>query len=118
MFPKIINLTLLILNKSIEVVLEDYQKKFYQPAFSRQELRQKIVSNVLTKIPNQYTIIEDEQELPKDPNFLYCYLEQRVRLEILIRESLVYLLQENLDETNFHISPKENPLNDSSHWVG
>jgi hypothetical protein len=118
MFAKIINLTLLLVIQEIEEVLKDYPEHPYQIAFSVPELRNKLTLHVLNQLPNYYTILEDAEELPVDARFLYASKQEQVRLENLIRRSIVNLFRENADSISGYISQKDNPDNKSSRWFG
>jgi hypothetical protein len=106
MLPRIINLTLLLVIKEIEDILEDYPEDPYQVAFSIPELRQKLILHVLNQLPSYYAILEEDQELPSNPKSLYSSLEEKVCMEILIRESIVELFRENADSISCHIGQK------------
>ena len=118
MFPKIINLSLLLVMKELEKALENFPEYPYQVAFSIQELRHKLIVDVLGQIPNYYALLEASQELPGDPNFLYSSFEDRVLLELLIRESIVRLCRENRELITCYISQKDNSLSNPSPWLG
>lgn len=106
MLPRIINLTLLLVLKEIEDILEDYPEDPYQVAFSIPELRQKLILHVVNQLPSYYAILEEDQELPSNPKSLYSSLEEKVCMEILIRESIVKLFRENADSISCHIGQK------------
>jgi hypothetical protein len=106
MLPRIINLTLLLVIKEIEYILEDYPEDSYQVAFSIPELRQKLILHVVNQLPSYYAILEEDQELPSNPKSLYSSLEEKVCMEILIRESIVELFRENADSISCHMGQK------------
>lgn len=93
MFPRIINLTLLLVIKEFEDALKNYPEYPYQRAFSMPELRQKLIFNILDKLPNYYTILEEDQEIPSDPKILYSSFEEKICMEILIRESIIEIIE-------------------------
>jgi len=99
-----------IVTQEIENVLADYPNHPYQVAFSIHELRQKLITHVLGHIPNCCAVVEDEQELFRTPN-LQRSLQERVRLDTLIRGSILHLLRENADWVGCHIYRKENSSN-------
>lgn len=105
---KLINLTLPLVIKQVQDILDDYPEHPYQVAFSIYELRQKLIAHVLSQIPNIHTV-EGVQELPTDPKLLYpSSLEQRLYMETLIRGSILHLLRENADRISRHIPQLEN----------
>ncbi len=113
MSHEIINLTLPITIQEIENVLEDYPEHPYQVAFAIHELRQKLIAHVLSHIPNRYTV-EGTQLPPRNRQSLDSSLEQRVRLETLIRGGILHILRENADWVGRHIPQNENSGNETS----
>lgn len=107
----IVNLTLPVVLREIDNVLEDYSEYPYQVIFSVEEFRQKLIAHVLSNIPNRYTVIEDLQAPQKDANFLYSPITERLRMENLIRGGILHILRENADTVGFMIAQKHNSLN-------
>lgn len=56
MFPKIINLTLQLVIYEVKDILNSYPDYPYQLSFSNQELRQKLITYILSRFPNYYAI--------------------------------------------------------------
>lgn len=108
MFQKITNLTLWLVIDEVEDILSYYPEYPYQVAFSNHELRQKVITYILRRVPNYYAIIEDGQYLPKDPRFLYTSLEEQVHVEVLICNSIVEVFQENADSISCNLLQKVN----------
>lgn len=104
MLPRIINLTLWLVIKETEDLLEEYPEYPYQMAFSFQELRQKLISSVLNQISDQYyVILEAQQELPKNTQILYGAPEEQLLLKALIRGNIMNVLRENEEWIHNHI---------------
>ena len=103
MLPRIVNLTLQLIVYEIENVLPDYLNHPYQVIFSNQELRQKLILHILAQTPNYYVILESSKELPNDPTVLYRSFEEKVAMEILIRESITHIFQENGNLIDYHV---------------
>ncbi len=101
----IVNETLPVVLQEIENVLADYPTYPYQVAFSIEELRQKLIAHVLSQIPNRYSVIEDTQESLRKSKFIKRSLEEQVRLETLVRGSVLHLLRENADWVGHRIFP-------------
>ncbi len=95
MSQELINLTLSLVIQEVEDILDAYPDYSYQVAFSSQELRHKLIIEVLGQVPNYYAIVEDAKQLPTDPRVLYSSLEERVRMESLIRKSIVFVFHDN-----------------------
>ena len=111
MSHKIVNLTLPLVLKEIENVLEDYAEYPYQVAFSVEEFRQKLIAHVLSNIPNRYTVMDDLQEPPKDAKFLHRSIAERLHIEQMIRGGILHILRENADTVGFMIAQKDLSLN-------
>lgn len=98
MAQKLINLTCLLIIQEVEEILKDYPQNPYQSAFMNPALWNRLINNILNQIPNQYYIILNEsEEFPDNIRILYSSLEERMHLEMIIRQSLVYLFQEYAD---------------------
>ncbi|MBE9127544.1 MULTISPECIES: hypothetical protein [unclassified Coleofasciculus] len=97
MNQKIINLTCLLIIQEAEEILKDYPQNPYQSALINPALWNRLINHVLNRIPNQYyTILNESEEFPDNIRILYSSLKERMHLEMIIRQSIVYLLQEHL----------------------
>lgn len=84
--------------QEIEHVLEDYPEHPYQAAFSIEELRRKLVNHVLRYLPNRDSATSGEAQTPTaDAKFSYRSIQERIRLNVLIRGSILHILRENAD---------------------
>jgi|ERR687885_972184 hypothetical protein len=77
MNKQIINLTLPVVIEEIENILATYPTYPYQQAFSAAGLRQDLVAYVLSRVPNQYAVVEETQS-SSNPTLLPCYSTQRL----------------------------------------
>lgn len=111
MSHQIVNLTLPVVLREIENVLEDYPEYPYQVAFAVEEFRQKLIAHVLSNVPNRYTVIDDSQKPSKDYEFLHRPIAERLQMENLIRGGILHILRENADSVGFMITQKEYLLN-------
>lgn len=111
MSHKIVNLTLPLVLREIENILEGYPEYPYQVAFSVEEFRQKLIAHVLSNVPNRYVVIDDLQEPPKEMKFLYRPIAERLRMENIIREGILRILRENAETVGFMITQKDYSLN-------
>ena len=102
-----INLAQPLVIQEIDNVLEDYPEYPYQVAFSIDELRQKLIAHVLNHLPYRYTTIENGQKLSRGSNSLFPSLAQRLRLNVLIRGSILHLLRENADWISRRLPQKD-----------
>ena len=83
--------------QEIENVLEDYPVHPYQDAFSIAELRQQLVNHVLCHLPQRNSVMGDVQQSSTDTQLPYRLKQERIRLDALIRGSILHLLRENAD---------------------
>jgi hypothetical protein len=94
--------------QEIENILEDYPEHPYQAAFSIKELREKLVAHVLRHLPTRYSGLGETQEPTADVKFSYRSKLDRVRLDVLIRGSILHLLRENADWISRHTQRLDN----------
>ncbi len=96
--------------QEIENVLNDYPEYPYQVAFSMEELRSELVTHVLSHIPNCCSV---NGQAPKPTTYakLSCRsTPEQVRLDILIRGSILHLLRENADWVSRKIQQLDNSV--------
>lgn len=94
---KIANLTLPMVTEEVEEILQDYPRYPYQVAFSIHKLRQLLIAAVLSQIPNEYTVIEDTEELSIQHQNYHSPLQKRLHREMIIRQSIVDILRKNAE---------------------
>lgn len=110
----LINLTLPAIFREIEDVLAEYPEYPYQVAFSLSQWRQALIVRILNQTRCHYTLVENSEDISINPYHLYLPLEQRLRLEGIIRETIIHLLQEYLDWNFYQIMPKSKLLSGKS----
>lgn len=99
----LINLTLPVIIQEIEYVLEEYPEHPYQAAFSLPDLRQKLLAQVLSQVPNCH-IVERTQEVAGNAKVRHLsLLQERLRMEMIIRGSILHILHENADLLNRYL---------------
>lgn len=103
MSSKIVNLTLYLVIKELETVLDGCPMYPYQVVFSTQKWRHQLILYILNQIPNYYSIIEDIQDLPEDPTVLYSSPEEQLTMRAVICQGIANVLQENADSLNGNI---------------
>src|SRR3712207_6673886 len=99
--------------QAIENVLEDYPEYPYQVAFSIKELRQKLVAHVMRHLPRSYSVMGDGKEVKTNAKFPYRSKAERIRLDALIRGSILHILRENADWVGCHIHQKDSSTRNS-----
>lgn len=77
MDKQLLNLTLAVVLEEIEYILATYPTYPYQQAFSAAGLRQDLVTYVLSRVPNQYTVVEKTQS-SSNATLLPCYSSKRL----------------------------------------
>ncbi|MBW4520510.1 MAG: hypothetical protein KME16_12515 [Scytolyngbya sp. HA4215-MV1] len=91
----LMELTLVGVNQAIEDVLDEYPVHPYHSAFSIPELRQKLITHILNQVPNR-CVVEGVQESSNSDQVRYCSrLQARLRMEMLVRGSILHILREN-----------------------
>lgn len=103
----LINLTLPVVIQEIENVLDDYPKHPYQTAFAMPELYQKLLAHILSNVPNQYVVEEAKELVGKLKVRSSSPLQERLRMEMVIRASILHILRENADWLSLHGSRVE-----------
>ncbi|HEY9665180.1 MAG TPA: hypothetical protein V6C91_00155 [Coleofasciculaceae cyanobacterium] len=76
MTKKLINVTLSLVTSEIETILTHYPK-YHQEAFANSDLRLSLIAYVLSRIPNTYTVLEENQISSTDSMLTY-YSSQRI----------------------------------------
>lgn len=99
----LVNLTLPVVMQEIEDVLDEYPEDPYQSAFSIPELRQKLIAQVLSHFPNPH-VVEGRQEAFEAPKaHRPSFLQERLRMGMIIRGSMLHILRENADWLSRHL---------------
>ena len=96
--------------QEIEKVLKDYPEHPYQLAFSIKELRSQLVAHVLRYTANCYSIIGDVPESTIEDKFRYSSMSERLRLDTLIRGSILHLLRENAEWISCYLQRLDNSI--------
>jgi hypothetical protein len=118
MSKTIINLALSAVMDKVESILDTYPSHPYQQAFSIPDLRQKLVSYVLSRIPCHYTVIDDIGDSTIDLKSLYCSTAEDVHMDTIIRQGIDHILQSNADWVDHHIPETTSANFAPSNWFG
>jgi hypothetical protein len=95
MLEELINLTLPVVIKEIEDVLDEYPEHPYQSAFAIPKLRQQLIAQVLSQVPNYYTIEGAQTPFNNSKVHHSSLLQEQLRMEMIIRGSILHILREN-----------------------
>jgi len=103
----LVNLTLPVVIQEIENVLDEYPEYPYHSAFAMPELRQKLIAHILSQVPNSYVANVGQESSGHAQVRHTSSLRERLRLEVIIRGSILHILRENADWLSRHL-PKIN----------
>ncbi|AFY32890.1 hypothetical protein [Calothrix sp. PCC 7507] len=110
----------------IESVLDTYPYRPYQQAFAIPDLRQELITFVLSRIPCLYNTMTEEQIplLEMDKECLLDYklprspLEQQLHVQNLIHQGIYAIFQDKSDWISHHLCETVQPGSEPSHWFG
>ncbi len=100
----LVNLTLPSVLQEIEYVLEEYPEHPYQTAFALPELHQKLVAHILSNVPNRYVVEGAQETFGKPKAHASSPLQERLRMEMVIRAGILHILRENADWLSRNLS--------------
>lgn len=111
MSKNIINLTSLLVVEKFQDILANYPQTPYRELLAKAELKNQIINQVLSQIPEQfYTIVNESEKIPKNIScFCFCTEEQRI-VEELIHQTILDLLQFQRDKTLHSPALEDNPF--------
>ncbi|MBE9178007.1 hypothetical protein IQ268_05335 [Oculatella sp. LEGE 06141] len=113
--PKtIVNLTLPVVNAEIEEILHSYSS--HPASFSVPNLRQKLLSYVLCRIPGIYTVLDEAELLSVNVGTLCHAAEQRQQIDSLIHQGIQELMNAESQWSDRHTPPDSNMA--PSSWFG
>jgi hypothetical protein len=92
MASTIVNVTLLKVIEELENILESDLDQSDQKALTDPELRQKLISFVLNRMPNRYLTIESEKVASITSRFVVFTTQEKLKIENLIHQGISHLL--------------------------
>lgn len=119
MSKTLVNLTLPLIRKTIEEVLETYPHHPYQQAFAHPDMRAALIAYVLNQVSSHYVVVDEEkkqQQLYSDLS--KPYLEQKVHLENVVHQGIVSVLREYAEQMVQLIPEEVLPPESPSNWFG
>jgi hypothetical protein len=119
MTKTIVNITITLVLKHLENILETYPHHPYQEAFANPDIRQTLIAYILSRIPNQYITL-DQAEKPElfCSESLYRSLETTSHIESIIHEGIEKVLHEQVENVHRYIPEAVDPGLVASHWFG
>jgi hypothetical protein len=118
MTKTIVNLTLSIVVREIEEILDTYPGHPYQQAFAIPDLRQKLISYVLSRIPGHYTVVDDIDGNSISVESLYHSSQEKNHVVALIHQGVQHILQEDSNWIDRHIPQQVSSNLAPSNWFG
>ncbi|MEB3336153.1 MAG: hypothetical protein VKJ46_01735 [Leptolyngbyaceae bacterium] len=118
MTPGIVNVTVSAIATEVETVLETYPDHPYQQAFAIPELRQKLITYVLNRIPSNYVVTEQRQELLVSLTPLPDASAEEICPPALVHQGIQQVLRDSEDQVSHHIPEDIDPDSAPSQWFG
>ncbi|MEO1134773.1 MAG: hypothetical protein AAFX40_18990 [Cyanobacteria bacterium J06639_1] len=115
----LVNLTVPMVVRDIESVLETYSQNAYRRAFAIPEMRRKLEAYVLSRVPNQYAVAsEEDTSFENLDRIALSHVSERSRVERVICDGIECVLQDNADKIGHQLPVDDNPCTAPSHWFG
>jgi len=118
MTPDIVNVTASAIATEVETVLETYPNHPYQQAFAIPELRQKLITYVLNRIPSNYVVTEQHQESLVSLEPLPDFSAEEICPPALVHQGIRQVLRDSEDQVTHHIPEDVDPSCAPSQWFG
>ena len=104
--------------ETIDRVLETYPARTYSKAFANPRLHKTLMNHVLSQLPGQHTGTEEGQPLSVNSDDLLLSREQQLSLTNLIRQEIVYIIQQNAECIGSSSPNEADSCLAPSHWFG
>lgn len=119
MTKTLVNLTISVVVKKLENILETYPHHPYQEAYANPDIRQTLIAYILSRIPNQYITVDEEEksEFICSDSILRS-LERTLHIESIIRQGIEKVLREQIEDVHRYIPEVVEPHLAASHWFG
>jgi len=115
MTKTIVNLTLPVVVDQIETALEDYPYYPYQQAFAIPDLRQRLIAYVLSRISNNYTVLEEGEN---STHAINCSSDRTLQIKNIVTQGIHDILQQYWEWSTHHIPSELESGLVPSHWFG
>jgi hypothetical protein len=97
----VVNLTLLKINGEMENLSGHiYPAATYQKILNNPRLRQKLLTYILARIPNNYAAIKADKIITISPESLYCSIREKLEIKQFIQQGVVYLILSELNKSS------------------
>lgn len=117
MAKTIVNATLPVILSEIEAILETYPDHPYQQAFAIPDLRQALIADVLSHVPNFYITVEESQAEAAATGSSVSNVK-RSYLPSLIRAGIHRILEQEADRVQHQIPEVASSGRAASDWFG
>lgn len=118
MSKTLVNLTTQLVMQKIENILETYPHHPCQEAFANPDCRQGLIAYTLTRIPNNYTSVEEGQEGLVVADYVRQHLGEISQVDSIIHQGIAEILCEQSEEVKRHIPEVADPGLIPSDWFG
>jgi hypothetical protein len=118
MTKTLVNLTISVVVKKLENILETYPHRPYQEAYANPDIRQTLIAYILSRIPNQYITVDEENPELICSDSLLRSLERTLHIESIIHQGIEKVLHEQVEDFHRYIPEAVDPSLVPSHWFG
>lgn len=118
MAKTIVNLVSMIVNQEAEGILNTYPYHPYQHAFSSPDMRQRLISYVLSRTPGLYAVVEDENSQTLSHETSCCPTVQRHQIAALIHQGIRKLIEEKPQWAHHRVPEATQAKFAPSNWFG
>ncbi|MEA5468960.1 hypothetical protein [Spirulina sp. 06S082] len=111
MAKNLVNLTLLFVKEDINQILTE-QPDHIQKDFMKRDLFPDLIAYVLSRIPNNYNVFEEERMPPIHSYLLSESAERQLAREQMIRRGIYVVLEKSFHKTisTAHLKKEKEPL--------
>ncbi|MCC5636377.1 hypothetical protein LC593_11000 [Nostoc sp. CHAB 5844] len=118
MTKTLVNLTISVVVKKLENILETYPHHPYQEVYANPDIRQILIAYILSRIPNQYITVDEEKPEFICSDSLLRSLERTLHIETIIHQGIEEVLREQIENFHRYIPEVVDPNLVASHWFG
>lgn len=127
MSKTIINLSLSMVSEELDKILDSELFTLYTQALPESELRHKLITYVLSRIPGKYAVLEEAEAHHLNPAQLDWASEQRQHIRALIQQGIEQVIVQMKESVEADDSPSRQFVSDSvesernlmpSNWFG
>ncbi|MBD2435849.1 hypothetical protein [Nostoc sp. FACHB-110] len=117
----LVNITIPVVIKKLENILETYPHHPYHEALANPDVRQTLIAYILSRIPNQYITLDEEAKpdlLCSDSLCRSLESTSRIDIESIIHKGIEKVVSEQVENIHRYIPEVVDPATVASHWFG